>query len=100
MSDNFWERDYVIQHLQACPDDHEWLEYFRSTVVNSDLGGLSEFEFGMYWDYRGSGKDHIKALHMALNYDRLCTYCERVRSDDEVYGNTCYECSTEAALRG
>ena len=26
MSDDFWERDYVVQHLEACPEDREWLE--------------------------------------------------------------------------
>ena len=100
MSDNFWERDYVIEHLRVCPNDHEWLESFRVNVVNSDLGFLDDFEFGMYWDYRSTNKCHAKALYMAQNYDRLCTYCERVRGDDEVLGRTCYECSTEAALRG
>jgi hypothetical protein len=26
MSNNFWDRDYVVEHLQRCPNDREWLE--------------------------------------------------------------------------
>ncbi len=60
MSDNFWDRDYVIEHLRVCPNDYEFLERLES----------------------------------------MCISCQRLRSAEEVMYLTCYECSTEAALRG
>jgi hypothetical protein len=34
MSDNFWERDYVIEHLEAYPEDREWLEQLSTRTLD------------------------------------------------------------------
>ena len=33
MSNNFWERDYVIDHLQTCPEDRYWLEQLSTRTL-------------------------------------------------------------------
>ena len=34
MSNNFWERDYVVQHLEAYPEDRYWLEQLSTRTLD------------------------------------------------------------------
>lgn len=102
MSDNFWERDYVIEHLRVCPDDREFLESLRTLGddVYSDVVGLNDISYNLYLESRAIGRDHTWSLRYCLDPELMCLFCERLRGYEEVELATCYECSTKAALRG
>jgi hypothetical protein len=102
MSDNFWERDYVIEHLRVCPGDYEFLESLRTLGddVYSDIVGLNDIEYNLYLNSRAVGRDHTWSLRYCLDPELMCLFCERLRGYEEVELATCYDCSTKAALRG
>jgi hypothetical protein len=35
MPDDFWQRDYVVEHLKNCPNDHEFLERLAKTFYTT-----------------------------------------------------------------
>ena len=102
MSDNFWERDYVIEHLRVCPGDYEFLQALHDdeSIIFEHVVDFDDIEFNIYLDRRNRGQSHLETVTKIINWDRWCHGCDRIVTLQEHEDRTCYECSTKAALRG
>ena len=73
---------------------------FLEVHIYKHLSGLNDIEYNLYLEMRNRGLDHQQSMIRLLNFDRWCPSCDKIVSPQEAEYNTCYECSTEAALRG
>jgi hypothetical protein len=108
MSDNFWDRDYVIEHLRVNPNDRAFLESLRTLgddvtpkdVIFDHVVDFDDIEWNTYLHHRNRGLSHWDSSVRIYNSDRYFPCCDRIGTLEEVEFRTCYKCSTEAALRG